>query len=144
MKNEKGRAIVVASWIGTALVALSAVPALLDAHFAGVVSLSVSLGLFFLSLFVWVYAFVVAASRSAGGEEVQVANLFLFDKGAPKRVRVHLFGSVGVCTVIALAVAAKDPFAVLTPMWPLGCCGLWGARHGTFPPRRSASIGRTP
>ena len=57
-------------------------------------------------------------------------------KVAPKRVRVQLFGSLAVCLAVTAATALAEPFGVLVPMLPLGLLGLWGARHGVFPPRR--------
>ena len=41
-------------------------------------------------------------------------------------------------SVRAAADDARTMFSVLVPMYPLGLIGLWGARHGTFPPRRTA------
>lgn len=140
-RRYEGKAIVVASWAGVALLAVGALPPVFGLAAFGVVSLSVSLLLFAASLFVWAWAFAVAIARSAAGEDVVVANLFLFDGRVPRRVRLHLFGSLAVCTVLALAVAVRDPFTVLAPMWPLGCVGLWGARHGEFPPRADAAAG---
>ncbi|MFZ4586098.1 MAG: hypothetical protein ACOYNI_12820 [Acidimicrobiia bacterium] len=131
----KGRAIVISSWVGTALLSGTAVPPVLGLEAMGPVALVVALGMFFVSLALWAYAFAVALARSAAGENVAVANLFCFDATVPRQVRAHLFGSVLVCTVVALAVAARDPFTVLAPMWPLGWVGCWGARYGTFPPR---------
>jgi len=37
---------------------------------------------------------------------------------------------------VTAATALAEPFGVLVPMLPLGLLGLWGARHGVFPPRR--------
>ena len=54
-------------------------------------------------------------------------------------MRILLFtgkGGVGKSTVAA-ATAAAEPFGILVPMLPLGLLGLWGARHGVFPPRRT-------
>jgi len=130
-----GRSIVVASWLGTAALVVGAVPARLGVDAFGVVSLAVSLGLFVVALGVWAYAFVVAVARSANGDDIVVANLFCFAGPVPAPVRWHLFGSLAVCTVVALVCAIGNPFTTLAPMWPFGCLGLWGARHGTFPPR---------
>jgi len=41
-----------------------------------------------------------------------------------------------VCIAVTAATAAAEPFGILVPMLPLGLIGLWGARHGVFPPRR--------
>jgi hypothetical protein len=63
--------------------------------------------------------------------------MFLVQGPAPKRVRVHLFGSLGVCIAVTATTAAAEPFGILVPMLPLGLLGLWGALHGVFPPRRT-------
>jgi hypothetical protein len=130
-----GRAIIVASWSGDALFLVTAVPAAAGVDAFDVVAVGVSLALFFVSLGVWAWAFAVAVARSAQGDDVAVANLFGTIGGAPTRVRVHLFGAVGLCVLVAIGTAAANPFGVLVPMLPLGFVGLWAARHGTFPPR---------
>lgn len=137
-----GRLIVLASWIGDAVLLVSAVP-----HAAGVdslegVAVGTALALFFVSLPIWVWAFAVAIARSARGDDIVVANLFLTIGDAPKSVRWHLFGALGACLLITAGTAAANPFGVLVPMLPLGFVGLWAARHGTFPPRRRSDTRR--
>ena len=34
-----------------------------------------------------------------------------------------------------LRFTEANPFGVLVPMLPMGLAGLWGARHGVYPPR---------
>jgi hypothetical protein len=131
-----GRAIIVASWIGNLVFAVTAIPATLGVSAFDGPAVAAALGLFFVSLGVWTWAFVVALSRSARGDDIVVANLFGTIGGASSAVRWHLFGALGVCLVITVATAAADPFGVLVPMLPLGFVGLWAARYGTFPPRR--------
>ena len=49
-----------------------------------------------------------------------------------------MMASVAVQTVVPFVVTVIRPFvafSVLAPMWSLGLAGLWGARHGTFPPK---------
>jgi hypothetical protein len=58
----------------------------------------------------------------------------------PPEVRRSLLAALGVQVVAGLATAASRPYTslaagVLVPMWGLGLCGLWSARHGAFPPR---------
>lgn len=36
----------------------------------------------------------------------------------------------------AAATAKATPTSVLVPLLPFGLCGLWAARHGTFPARQ--------
>lgn len=132
-----GRAIVVLSFIGDACFALSAIPAAVGINAFDSVAIGTALALFLFSLVVWGWAFAVGVARSAQGDDVVVANLFVTVGGAPTRVRALLFASLGLCVVIAAATAAADPFGVLVPMLPLGFVGLWAARHGSFPARRA-------
>ena len=117
----------------------TAIPAALGVESFEGPAILTALVLFFLSLVVWTWAFVVAIARSTQGDDIVVANLFGTIGDAPRAVRWHLFGSLGACLVITIATAASDPFGVLVPMLPLGFIGLWAARHGTFPPRRGPS-----
>jgi hypothetical protein len=130
-----GRAIIVASWLGDAVFLVTAIPAAAGVYSFDGVAVAVTLVLFFVSLAIWAWAFAVAVARSAQGDNIVVANLFGTIGGAPRTVRVHLFGALGLCLVITIATAAANPFGVLVPMLPLGFVGLWAARHGTFPPR---------
>lgn len=84
-------------------------------------------------------ALVAAAARSRH-EELTVSGLFLLTGSAPAPVRRALLGALAVQTVVALATASARPFTplafgILVPTLGLGACGLWAARHGTFPPR---------
>jgi hypothetical protein len=126
-----GQAIIRSSWIGNAIFAASALPAVFAESFEPV-AVVVSLALFAVSLGIWVWAFGVAVVRSSQGDDIVVGNLFLFEGDAPRDVRRQLFASVGVCLVITAVSASANPFGVLVPMLPLGFVGLWGARHGTF------------
>ena len=133
---ERGERILVVSWVANALFAVTAVPAALGVSAFDVPAIAVALGLFAISLGVWCWAFAVALARTTRGDDVVVASMFLVQGPAPKRVRVHLFGSLAVCIAVTAATAVAEPFGVLVPMLPLGLLGLWGARHGVFPPRR--------
>jgi hypothetical protein len=134
----RGTGIVVASWTGDALFLVTAVPAAAGIDAFDGVAVGVALALFFVSLVIWAWAFALAVGRSARGDDIVVANLFGTIGGAPKRVRVQLFGALGVCVLIAIGTAAANPFGVLVPMLPLGFAGLWAARYGTFPPRATS------
>lgn len=130
----RGRAIIRSSWIGNLTFAATAIPAaFVDS--LDPVAVVTALALFAVSLPVWVWAFAVAVVRSSQGDDIAVGNLFLFEGRAPKDVRRHLFGALGVCLVITAATASADPFGVLVPMLPIGLIGLWGARHGEYRPR---------
>ena len=132
-----GRSIIAASWIGNIVYAGTALPAAAGVDAFDGPAIATALVLFFVSLGIWTWAFVVALARSAQGDDIVVANLFGTIGDAPRQVRWHLFGSLGVCVLITVVTAAADPFGVLVPMLPLGFVGLWAARYGTFPPRRS-------
>jgi hypothetical protein len=130
-----GRRILWTSWAANVVFAATAVPAALGVRAFDDISIFVAVAFFLGSLGVWFYALGAAVVRSSRGDNVVVGNLFLFEGPVPKAVRWHLFGALGVCLVITAATAAAEPFGVLVPMLPLGLVGLWGARHGTFPPR---------
>lgn len=132
-----GRAIVVLSFIGDACFGLTAIPAAVGVDAFDSAAVGTALALFLISLVAWGWAFAVAVARSAQGDDVVVANLFLTVGGAPSQARALLFGSLGLCVVIAAATAVANPFGVLVPMLPLGFVGLWAARHGSFPTRRA-------
>lgn len=131
-----GRVIEACSWVGNGVFLVTAVPAALGVDAVDDAAIAVCLVLFFASLVVWTWALVAAAARTTRGDDVAVTTLFLMEGRVPRRVRWSLYGSCFVCLVITVATAAANPFGVLVPMFPLGLVGLWGARHGTFPPRR--------
>jgi len=132
-----GRGIVVTAWVGDALFTLTAVPAALGVEAFDTAAVATALGLFFVSLPIWGWAFLVAASRSARGDDIVVGSMFVGVGGAPRAVRLHLLGALAISVLVAIATAAADPFGVMVPMLPLGLVGLWASRHGTFPPRRA-------
>jgi hypothetical protein len=133
-----GRRIITASWTGDAVFAATAIPAALGVEVLDGAAIGMALGLFAISLVVWCWAFGIALARTTRGDDVVVGSMFLLQGPVPTRVRVHLFGSLAVCLAVTAATAAAEPFGVLVPMLPLGLAGLWGARHGTYPPRPAA------
>jgi hypothetical protein len=133
--TQPGQLIFRTSWTANALFLVTAAPVALGVDAFDVAAVVVSVGLFLISLPVWGYAFFVAASRSAHGEDVTLGRMYLFDPGAPRAAQWQLYGSLAACVLIAGATAAANPFGVLVPMLPLGLLGLWGARHGEYPPR---------
>lgn len=130
-----GRSIEAASWAGNVVFAATAIPAAVGVAGLEDLAIVVCLGLFFGSLGVWTWALAAAFVRSARGDEVAVTTLFLLEGPVPRRARRSLYGAVAVALAITAATAASDPFGVLVPMYSLGLVGLWGARHGAFPPR---------
>ena len=134
---DPGRGIIVASWVGDVLFAVTAIPVALGVDALDDPSVVVALLLFFTSLVVWCWALGLADVRTTRGDDVQVWSLFLLEGRVPARVRWHLYGSFVVCLAITVGTASANPFGVLVPMFPLGLVGLWGARHGVYPPRKT-------
>lgn len=129
-----------ASWAGTAVFALTAVAAAVAPDTFKPVALGVAIALFAGGCAVFVWAFVLVAARSRTDLMQQAQIWFLTGPPTPPAVRRQLLGALGVQVAVGLATAAARPYTslaagVLVPMWGLGLCGLWAARHGDFPPR---------
>ena len=137
-----GSRIVVLSWASIALFGVVAGLNALGIDAFEDIAPVVCLSLFLVSLVVWTYAFGLAVVRTGRGDDIAVASLFFLSGSAPADVRKHLLGATAVSIVIAAATAFADPYVVLVPMLPLGMAGLWGARHGTFPPRKPPTAAR--
>lgn len=137
--GRPGLLLVRLSWIGTAITCVTSVANAITGdrdHYA--LSAAPALVLLLLGSGAFLWAFAVAVERSRT-EEIGVGGLFFLEGCAPRRVQVVMMASVAVQLAVPLAVAVARPFtafAVLAPVWSLGLAGLWGARHGTFPPRR--------
>jgi hypothetical protein len=134
--------IIAWSWIGTALLAVTAVGDALDAVFKWP-AFVVAMALFVGGTGVFVAALVIAAGRSRS-EEIGMGGLFFLQGSAPRPVQLHLMGSLAAQCAIALGTAAARPyttlaFGILAPVWGIGLAGLWAARHGTFGARRPRS-----
>lgn len=136
-----GRVIVASSWVGDAVFAATAIPFTAGIDGLESVAVGTAVSLFGTSLVVWTWAFAVALVRSAQGDDIAVASLYLTVGEAPRVVRVHLFAALGACLIVTVGTAAANPFGVLVPMLPLGLVGLWAARHGSFPGRPTGSPG---
>jgi len=135
----EGRLLVRASWLGTALFVVAAVVVTLAPEDLGDAFAVLSLGLFGAGTVAFIWAFLVAVNRSRG-ELIGVGGLYFLAGCAPAAVQRAMMDSLGVEVVVALAAASIRPytsvaFGILVPMYGLGLAGLWGARHGTFPPR---------
>jgi hypothetical protein len=131
-----GRTIVNASWASDALFAVTAIPAAAGVSALRGAALGVALTLFAAGIIVWMWAFAVALARNAQGDDIVVSSLFLAQGPVPRTVRNQLFAALAVSVALAAATGTTDAFGILAPMLPLGLVGLWGARHGEFPPRR--------
>jgi hypothetical protein len=132
---DEGRGILITGWVANAVFLVTTVPAAAGVDAFEGTAIVVALALFFASLAVFAYAFVLAAARSADGDNVAVANLFFLQGSAPRPVQRQFLAMFGVCAVIACATVVWAPFGILVPMLPVGLAGLWAARYGTFPPR---------
>ncbi len=137
----RGRAIVIASWLGTALYAATSLPLAArggpDYSNEGFVypAMVVALVLFVASLPLGIYALAKGALRTAqNAEKVTVGSLFFLSRSAPAAVRRSLLGSLAACLLVTVVTATDAPFGILVPVWPLTLCGVWAARYGTFPP----------
>jgi hypothetical protein len=134
--------IVAVSWVSVAVFTVVAAVDALGVDAFGAAATAVSLTLFLVSLPLWMYALGLAFVRSARGEDVALPTLFLLAGPVPRNVRWHLLGAFGVSVVVAAATGSANPFGWLVPMYTLGLVGLWGARHGTYPPRREVASAR--
>jgi hypothetical protein len=141
-RDVRGRGIEVAAWAANVVFAVTAVPFALGADGWEGVAAGTALVLFLIGMVVWCWALGAAFVRSARGDHIVVATLFLVEGRVAARVRWSLYGALGVCLVVTVATAAADPFGVLVPLLPLGFVGLWGARHGEFPARPTPGPGR--
>ena len=129
-----GRRIIQASLAGTAVFAITGLPAAARVQAFQVPSAVMSLLLFVVSIPLALLALARAAVRTARQEDrITVTSLFFLQGSAPPRVRRLLLGSLAASLVVTVAVAAREPFGILEPVFPLALCALWGARHGTFP-----------
>jgi hypothetical protein len=138
-----GEGIIVASFAGTgAFVAAATVAAVFPDRFARSVAYFDG-ALFAIGVFAFLWAYWAAVQRSRT-DDVSVAGVYLLMGSTPRVVRFRLLLALAVEVVAALTTALIRPdtpvaFGVLVPMFGLGLAGLWGARHGTFPPRRAAA-----
>jgi hypothetical protein len=72
--------------------------------------------------------------RTARQEDrIAVGSLFFLHGSAPRPVRRLLLGSLLVSLIVSAVAAAREPFGILVPVFPLSLCAQWAARHGRFP-----------
>jgi hypothetical protein len=147
----RGQSLIRCSWIGTAAF-LAATGAALVTGAGQAVLIAVSVILFLAGAAAFAAAYLIAIGRSRY-DAIGMGGLFFLAGTAPRSVQGHLLGSFAVELVVALAAAsvglamapgdAANPlaFGILAPLYGLGIAGLWGARYGTFAPRRSAGAG---
>lgn len=134
-----GSGIVTLSWAGTGVfVAVGTIATLLPDEAARPAAV-VDGVLFALGVvaFLWAYAIAVGRSRT---DAIGIGGLYFLAGSAPKAIRFRLLAALGAQVVVAVVTASIRPytsvaFGILVPMFGLGLAGLWGARHGEFPPR---------
>lgn len=131
-----------AAVLGTAAFAVVAVAATVFPDAFAVPNVVVDLLLFAAGCVAFVLTLARAADRSRT-EELHLAGIWWLSGTAPTPVRRLLLGTFLLQVAVALVTAATRPytalaFGVLVPVYGLGLIGLWAAREGTFPPRRSS------
>jgi hypothetical protein len=128
-----GWRVIAASWAGTAVFAVTAIPAANGVDAFEVPAVAVSLVLLAASIPLSLVALARAAVRTARQEErITVSGLFLLQGSAPKPVRRLLLASFLVSVAVAIGTVTTAPFGVLQPMFPMSLGAWWGARYGTF------------
>ncbi len=142
MSAHPGEGMIKAAWYGTAVFTVTAVAGTI-AKPVRPVALVVDLGLFIAGIVTFIAAYVRAVNRSRT-ESIAVTSLYFLAGSAPADVRRTLLGALVAQVVVALATAIARPYTImaagtLVPLYGLGLCGLWAARHGTFPPRKGPS-----
>jgi hypothetical protein len=130
--------IIAASWIGTALLTITAVGDVITPAFK-IPAFVVAVAMFAVGTGLFVAALVLAAGRSRSAE-IGMGGLFFLQGAAPANIQRHLLGSLAVEVAVAFATAAAKPytslaFGILAPVYGMGLAGLWAARHGEFGPR---------
>lgn len=130
-----------ATVVGTALFVVVASLATAFPDALAVPNVVVDLVLFAAGCVAFVVALLRAADRSRR-EVLDLPGLFWLMGSAPPPPKRLLRGAFLVQVVVAVVTASIRPFTalafgILVPVYGLGLIGLWAAREGTFPPRRS-------
>lgn len=132
------RIVRVAVWVSLGFTAVAVLGTVWSAVLP--VAVAVDLTMFVVGAAVLLWAFLRGVDRSRE-EVVSLAGLFfLADKAAPRRIAVWLWGCLTLQVVVAVVTASVRlysslAFGVLAPVFGLAMLALWGAVHGTFPPR---------
>jgi hypothetical protein len=112
-----------------------------------VLGVVVSLALFAVGVFAFLWGYFTAVQRSRT-DEIAVAQLFfLTGSPTPRPVKRLMLGALAVQVVVAFATALTRTrtdgrvgstlaFGILVPMFGIGLNGLWCARHGRFGERQ--------
>jgi hypothetical protein len=140
LDEDRGSGLVNVVFLGTGALVATSVAAAAAPDTFGTVHAALSIGLFVLgtAAMLWAYALGVARSRL---EIITIPGLFfLAGDVAPPATRRALRIASAVEVVAVVAAASVRPytevaFGILAPMFGLGLMGVWGGRHGAFPPR---------
>ena len=137
--RNPGRSLLRLAWQSTLLLAVVAAFGLMAPESSGPFVVTVSLTMFVLGLFLFVFGLLYGLRRSRV-ETVTVAGLFLLQNSAPRSIRRQFAWLTITQLVVALTAAALRPytdiaFVILAPMLPVGSAALWSAQHGFFPER---------
>jgi hypothetical protein len=129
-----------ASWVGTGVFVVTATAAAAAPSTFEPLALAVAAALFAAGCAAFVWAFLAMAGRSRTRQMELAQVWFLAGPPSPVGVRRSLLASFAVEVVAAFATAGARPYTslaagVLVPVYGLALCGLWAARHGTFPAR---------
>ncbi|MCX7620321.1 MAG: hypothetical protein N2037_05675 [Acidimicrobiales bacterium] len=144
----EGEWLVKLSWLGSVAFAVTAAAAAAFPEPLVYISVPLAIGLFAVGVVVFLWAYVVAISRSRT-DLIGIGGLYFLVGCAPRRVRNQMLWSFGVQVVVALVTASLRPytplaFGILVPTYGLGLAGLWGARYGVFPSRPDLSTADPP
>ena len=139
-EDTPGLGLIRASWWTTGAFAVAATAAAVapDAVARPAAVLDVVLFVAGTALFLLAFGRAVGRSRE---EQIDIMGVYFLGGGvAPRDVRRNLLGSFALQVLVAVVTASIRPytsvaFGILVPMLGLGLAGLWGATHGTFPPR---------
>ncbi len=140
--STPGRRIITVAWISLLAVSAASVPFAIGAAWLEITVAATCLSSFVVGLAVWVVAFARALQRTTLGDDVAVSNWVFLSGSAPTPVRTQLLLVAGLTLAVTAATTFANPFVWLANLLPLGLSALWGAKHGTFPPRKVVS--RTP
>ena len=134
-----GRGLVVASWVGTAVLATTVAAGLVALDAVAPVVVAVSAVLFVAGTVAFFVAYAGAVARSRH-ELIGIGGLYFMAGSAPRAVRRSMMWSFGIEVALVLVAVVARPFSSLVftslaPIYGLGLAGWWVARHGTFAPR---------
>lgn len=142
--GDLGRGLVVASWAGTGVLAVTVAAGVgaLDTVAPAVVAVSAAMFLAGSVAFFLAYARAVARSRH---ELIGIGGLYFMAGSAPRSVRRSMMGSLWVEVALVVVAVAVKPFSSLVftslaPVYAIGLAGMWTSRHGAFPRKAGPGV----